>query len=81
MLAGEPIARRLRLQAPQLLGPMFLSAILHATALTGFKPPFAVLAIAQVVIGIGIGGRFIGADRNSLWRLSWVSLCLSWCIC
>ncbi|KMK65099.1 AbrB family transcriptional regulator [Puniceibacterium sp. IMCC21224] len=76
LLLGKPIAGKLRLQAPELLGPLFLSALLHVGGFTDFKLPFFVVASAQAVIGINMGGRFAGVDRNTLLRLGCVTLLL-----
>lgn len=57
--AGAPIAHRLRVPAGILVGPMLLSAGLHLTGLMTGKPPGILVAIAQIVIGAGIGGRFV----------------------
>lgn len=56
--AGAPIARHLRIPAGILVGPMLLSAALHLSGLTAAKPPGLLVAIAQIVIGASIGGRF-----------------------
>lgn len=55
-------ARRLRLPAPFLLGPMVLSAIVHMTGLTAAKPPDVLIRTAQIVIGSAIGCRFVGVS-------------------
>ncbi len=63
---GLLVGRRLRLPAPQMTGPMLLSAAIHVGGLTTAKPPYELLAIAQVIIGCGAGARFAG--------VSWVTL-------
>ncbi len=57
---GVPLFRRIRLPAAALLGPAILSGIVHLTGYSAAKPPFEIIAIAQVVIGAGIGCRFAG---------------------
>ena len=59
-LIGLIVGRLLRLRAGHLLGPMGLSAAIHATGLTSASPPFELVAIAQIVIGSAIGCRFSG---------------------
>ena len=53
-------ARALRVPAAFLVGPMVLSGIVHVSALTGSKPPDALVAFAQIAIGAAIGARFGG---------------------
>ena len=50
----------LRIPSAQLLGPMILSAAIHATGLTHAKPPVEIVNIAQLVIGTMVGARFAG---------------------
>jgi membrane AbrB-like protein len=57
---GYPLAKLFRCPAPALLGPMFLSAIVHLTELTLAKPPSEIVNLSQLVIGTGIGCRFVG---------------------
>ncbi|MBM3536842.1 MAG: AbrB family transcriptional regulator [Alphaproteobacteria bacterium] len=64
--AGAFLARRLKIPAALLIGPMVFSAALHLAEFTKSSPPFLLVAIAQVVLGSMIGTRFAGA---SLWKL------------
>jgi membrane AbrB-like protein len=59
-IAGTFGARRLRIPAASLLGPMLLSAAVHLAGLTASKPPWLLIALAQVIIGSGVGARFAG---------------------
>ena len=59
-LLGYLLAKRLRLAAPFLLGPLVLSAAAHMTGLTEAKPPGLLVVAAQVVVGSAIGCRFVG---------------------
>jgi hypothetical protein len=59
-LVGYYTARRLKLAAPFLLGPLFLSAAAHLSGLTAAKPPGDLVIAAQVVVGSAIGCRFVG---------------------
>jgi membrane AbrB-like protein len=57
---GYPLAKLVRFPAAALLGPMFLSAIVHLTGLTSAKPPSEIVNLSQLVIGTGLGCRFVG---------------------
>lgn len=61
-VVGVIVARLLRLPAYAMLGPMILSAIAHMTGLSEAKPPAALVAIAQVVLGCAVGARFAGTS-------------------
>ena len=63
---GYPLFKVLRLPSAQILGPMTLSAIVHATGLTEAKPPVELVNMAQLVIGTGIGARFAGVSVRRL---------------
>lgn len=63
---GWPLAAKLRLPNPPLIGPMLASAIAHALGLTEGVPPYLLVSAAQVVLGTTIGGQFLGADRSLL---------------
>jgi membrane AbrB-like protein len=65
-IAGATVARLLRLPAAFMMGPMILSAIVHLGGLTNSKPPGELVAAAQVVVGAGIGCRFVGAAIDRL---------------
>jgi membrane AbrB-like protein len=59
----------LRLPSAQLLGPMILSAVIHATGLTHAKPPVEILNISQLVIGTMVGARFSGIALTQVYRV------------
>ncbi len=65
---GYFLGRRLRLPAYTVLGPMFVSAVAHLTALTAARPPIEIVSMAQVVMGVGIGCRFAGARLGEVGR-------------
>ncbi len=65
-LIGAAVGRLLRLPAAFMMGPMIMSAIAHLSGLTGSKPPGELVAAAQVVVGAGIGCRFVGAAIDKL---------------
>ena len=66
--AGFFGARALRLPAGQILGPVVLSAVAHGAGLTDAAPPGWLVAVAQVVIGAGLGQRFSGVGGRMLAR-------------
>ncbi|HTR88077.1 MAG TPA: AbrB family transcriptional regulator [Reyranella sp.] len=67
-LIGATVGRLLRLPASFMMGPMIMSAIAHLSGLTTSKPPGELVAAAQVVVGAGIGCRFVGAAIDKLHR-------------
>jgi uncharacterized protein len=68
-LAGLLVGQLLRLRAKYLLGPMLVSALVHMTGLSDFKPPIELLNIAQLVLGTAIGCRFAGMPAREAQRL------------
>jgi membrane AbrB-like protein len=72
--AGMPIAAALRLPVPALLGPLLLSAALHATGLTEGQPPGILVATAQVVVGAAIGCRFAGTPPLRIVKVAGLAL-------
>src|SRR4029450_474885 len=58
---GAAVGRLLRLPASFMMGPMLRGAMPHLTGLTTSKPPGELVAAAQIVVGCGIGCRFVGA--------------------
>lgn len=67
-IAGAATGRLLRLPAAFMMGPMIFSAVAHLAGLTDSKPPGELVAAAQVVVGTGIGCRFVGAPLDQLHR-------------
>ena len=65
-IVGATLGRLLRLPASFMMGPMIISAIAHLGGLTNSKPPGELVAAAQVVVGCGIGCRFVGAAIDKL---------------
>ncbi len=58
---GVPFGKLLRAPAPNMLGPMLLSAALHLGEVVETAPPTLVIVMAQVALGTVIGCRFLGA--------------------
>lgn len=70
--AGWQIATRMGLIAASMIGPLLLSGILHGFGFTTVKVPSEVLILAQITIGIVIGGNFLGVTlREFVSILSW----------
>jgi uncharacterized protein len=68
-VVGALAARRIRMPAAPLVGPMVLSAAVHLAGLTTSQPPFELVAAAQVVIGSTMGGRFLGMPISRIGRI------------
>ncbi len=67
-VVGVIVGKRLRFPAWQMTGPMLASGLVHITGLTSARPPYEILAIAQVIIGAGAGARFAGIGWAQLAR-------------
>ena len=67
--AGYFAARWLRIPAAQLIGPLTLSAAAYLTGIVEGRPPFLVIAIAQLIIGSSISARFTGLDLTRVGRI------------
>lgn len=68
-VGGHFGGKLVRLPAPSLLGGLILSALAHLTGLTDARMPFLIIAVAQVLIGCGIGCRFAGAAPAEIGRM------------
>ncbi|APX89462.1 hypothetical protein BV394_06820 [Brevirhabdus pacifica] len=67
-VAGVFLARGLHIPAAIMVGPLILSAIIHATGMTDAQIPDALLKTAQLVIGTTLGSRFAGPSKRDLVR-------------
>ena len=67
-VAGAWVAPFLRLPAPQILGPMILSGIVHLTGMTDAPPPSIAVNVAQLVMGTVVGCRFYGVAAREIGR-------------
>ncbi len=74
---GPPLGRALRVPARALIGPMLLSAAAHLCGATAAKPPAALLAAAQVVVGAAVGCRFVGVRPAALTAVASGAACVA----
>lgn len=65
---GGPLAKRINLPAPQIVGPMILSGVAHGVGLVHVAPPTILVAVAQIVVGTVVGCRFLGASVQEIGR-------------
>jgi uncharacterized protein len=65
-IAGPFLGRLVRMPAPHLTGPLFLSATLHMTGVAHSSVPSEVVVIAQVGLGAALGSRFAGLSLRRL---------------
>ncbi len=65
-LVGALVARRLRLPAAMMMGPMILSATVHLAGITDQPPPWELVAVGQIAMGTAVGCRFAGVRAASL---------------
>lgn len=73
-IAGVLVGHWLRLPGKVLLGPMLVSAAVHIVGLSDSAPPGEVVIVAQLVLGVTIGCRFVGTARSVILRILLLSL-------
>ncbi|WP_430465114.1 AbrB family transcriptional regulator [Tabrizicola sp.] len=73
-VAGARLGKLLRLPGYIITGPLLCSAMLHVTGLVQAIPPAWLIAVTQVILGAGLGVRFVGMDRNLLIRCGKLAL-------
>lgn len=66
--AGMWLGPYLRLPAAHMVGPLVLSAALHGAGVLHLSSPFWLLALAQLMVGTGLGTSFAGASGRDLAR-------------
>jgi len=67
-VVGARAGKLLRLPGYIITGPLLISAVLHGTGLLQAIPPGWLVSVTQVVLGAGLGVRFVGMDRALLLR-------------
>lgn len=65
---GAVVAKALRFPGYIITGPILFSAVFHGLGWMKAIPPAWLIAATQVVLGTGLGARFVGADRGMLVR-------------
>lgn len=65
---GAAVANALRFPGYIITGPILFSALFHGLGWMQAIPPGWLIAATQVVLGTGLGARFVGADRGMLLR-------------
>lgn len=66
--AGWLLGELARLPGGPLVGPMLVCAAAYLLGWVHGAPPPLAIVIAQVVIGAGVGARFVGARASTAWR-------------
>lgn len=59
-ITGFYLGQKLRLPAPNLVGPMLVSALIHLGGVTESPLPGELIVIAQIFLGTIVGCRFVG---------------------
>lgn len=67
-VAGLWLGNRLHLPAAQLIGPLIVAGAVAMTGLVEIAAPGWLVAVAQVVLGTGLGIRFVGMTRAMFLR-------------
>jgi uncharacterized protein len=73
-LAGVGIGRLLRLPGWIITGPILVSSLIHGVGWVEGVPPGWLIAATQVVLGTGLGARFVGVDPATLRRAAVLAL-------
>jgi membrane AbrB-like protein len=71
---GVAVARASRFPGWIITGPLVASALLHVTGLVQGVPPAWLVALTQVILGTGLGARFVGVDPALLRRAAGLAL-------
>lgn len=67
-VVGAQLGKRLYLPGYIITGPLLCSALLHVTGVMQAIPPAWLISVTQVILGAGLGVRFVGMDRHLLAR-------------
>lgn len=73
-LVGAQLGKRLHMPGYVITGPLLCSALLHGTGLMQAIPPAWLISVTQVILGAGLGVRFVGMDRKLLARCGKLAL-------
>jgi membrane AbrB-like protein len=73
-IVGTYVGKALRLPGYIITGPLLFSALLHVTGLVQSIPPAWLISITQVILGVGLGVRFVGMSRALLVRCGGLAL-------
>lgn len=65
---GWALAWKLKLPSAMILGPLFVSGLLHVSGLTESQPPRELVNLAQLIIGTSVGSRFAGVATREVLR-------------
>lgn len=71
---GAQAGKRLHLPGYIITGPLLCSAILHGTGVMQAIPPGWLVSVTQVILGAGLGVRFVGMDCHLLLRCGRLAL-------
>jgi membrane AbrB-like protein len=71
-VVGLVIAKRVKLPASHLMGPLFLCAGLQVSGVLDLAPPPWLMHLAQFVVRVGLGAQFSGLSAGMLARGLWV---------
>lgn len=67
-LFGVAMAKALRFPGYIITGPITVSAVLHISGLLQGIPPGWLISVTQIVLGTGLGARFVGIEPAMLKR-------------
>lgn len=68
-IVGAALGSLLRLPSPLLMGPMVASAAIHLTGISDYRPPWEIVALAQLILGVNLGCRFVGSEPREILRI------------
>lgn len=71
---GVLIGRALRLPGWIITGPILVSALIHGLGWVEGVPPAWLISITQVILGTGLGARFVGVDHAMLKRAALLAM-------
>ena len=65
-VSGWWLAKKLHINGATIIGPMFVSGIVHVTDLSTIRPPLELINLAQLVIGCASGCKFAGVSAKEI---------------